>query len=95
MLFSPVGTLSDKLKIFQLRKRLMSETPEEIFSREERPTKDYLKKLGFSDRVRENFFRPFLAGIFLENELNTSSRMFEFVFKMFSEGQAAIPSRGM
>ena len=36
-----------------------------------------------------------MTGIFLENELKTSSRMFEFVFKMFSEGDTAIPGRGM
>jgi hypothetical protein len=37
----------------------------------------------------------FMTGIFLEDKLSTSSRMFEFVFKMFSEGDAAIPARGM
>ena len=31
------------------------------------------------------------AGIFLETELSTSSRMFEFVFKMFAQGDVAIP----
>jgi hypothetical protein len=41
------------------------------------------------------FFRPFMTGIFLEDQLTTSSRMFEFVFKMFSEGDAAIPAKGM
>jgi hypothetical protein len=36
-----------------------------------------------------------MTGIFLEDQLSTSSRMFEFVFKMFSEGDAAIPAKGM
>jgi phytoene dehydrogenase-like protein len=43
----------------------------------------------------ERLFRPFLGGIFLEPELTTSSRMFEFVFRMFSLGEAAIPRLGM
>ncbi|MEM6830043.1 MAG: FAD-dependent oxidoreductase, partial [Bacteroidota bacterium] len=34
-------------------------------------------------------------GIFLEPDLATSSRMFEFVFKMFGEGLAVIPKDGM
>ena len=31
----------------------------------------------------------------MENELSTSSRMFEFVYKMFGEGKAMIPKRGI
>ncbi|MDP4988747.1 MAG: FAD-dependent oxidoreductase, partial [Polaribacter sp.] len=34
-------------------------------------------------------------GIFLEPNLETSSRMFEFVYKMFGNGFAAIPKNGM
>lgn len=41
------------------------------------------------------FFRSFYGGIFLERELRTSSRMFEFTFKMFSQGSATLPARGM
>ncbi len=41
------------------------------------------------------FFRPFFGGIFLERDLDTSSHMFEFVFRMFCEGDTALPARGM
>ena len=34
----------------------------------------------------DGFLRSFYGGIFLERELQTSSRMFEFTFKMFSRG---------
>ncbi|MEY3328593.1 MAG: Putrescine oxidase, partial [Cyanobacteriota bacterium] len=51
--------------------------------------------MGFSEQIISNFFVPFLSGIFLENKLDTSSRMFEFVFKMFSEADTAIPAKGM
>jgi protoporphyrinogen oxidase len=43
----------------------------------------------------ERFYAPFFSGIFLENDLSTSSRMFDFVMKMFSEGDAAVPALGM
>ncbi|MFP4092199.1 MAG: FAD-dependent oxidoreductase, partial [Cyclobacteriaceae bacterium] len=36
-----------------------------------------------------------MAGIFLENGLTTSRREFDFVFKMFAEGDTAVPARGM
>jgi protoporphyrinogen oxidase len=42
-----------------------------------------------------NFFQPFMAGIFLESGLNTSRRMFDFVFKMFSAADTSIPAQGM
>ncbi|HAZ24590.1 MAG TPA: amine oxidase, partial [Algoriphagus sp.] len=59
------------------------------------PTLQYLKAYGFSDQIITNFFIPFFRGVFLEKQLNTSSRMFEFVFKMFSLGHAAVPEKGM
>jgi phytoene dehydrogenase-like protein len=43
----------------------------------------------------ERFFRPFLGGIFLDPTLTTSSRMFRFVFRMFSQGDACLPAAGM
>ena len=36
-----------------------------------------------------------MSGIFLENNLETSARMFQFVFKMFSTGSAAVPAKGI
>ena len=42
----------------------------------------------------DRFLRPFLAGIFLEPELETSSRMLEFVWRMFSAGDWAATSFG-
>ena len=41
------------------------------------------------------FFSTLFQRIFLETELSTSSRMFEFVFKMFAEGQASVPKKGI
>lgn len=95
MVFSPVGTVLDKIKIYQLTQALKQKTVEEIFAEPSMTTHQFLKEYGFSEKIINNFFRPFFRGIFLENELNTSSRMFQFVFKMFSQGFAAIPEKGM
>ena len=94
-LFSGIGTLSDKFKIFQLNLKLKNKSIEAIFSSDEISTKAYLQEFGFSSQIITQFFTPFFTGIFLENELTTSSRMFEFVFKMFGEGLAVIPKGGM
>ena len=95
MAFSKVGTFLDKVKMFALTQELKKKSNEEIFSEPSVPTHQYLKEYGFSDQIISNFFKPFFRGIFLEKHLNTSSRMFEFVFKMFSLGNAAVPEKGM
>ncbi len=94
-LFATVGSMGDKLKIFKLTQHLKKKSIAEIFSSKEQSTLDYLKNFGFSDRIIANFFRPFFTGIFLEEKLKTSSRLFEFVFKMFGEGYAAVPQKGI
>lgn len=94
-LFSPVGTFNDKLKVLWLRQELMDAPIKQLFAAPETSTFERLRSYGFSDKIIQNFFIPFFGGIFLERELETSSRMFDFVFKMFSEGCAALPSGGM
>jgi phytoene dehydrogenase-like protein len=92
---SDFGTLGDKLRIARLRARLKRTSPDELFRRPERTTKDILLAEGFSQDMIHRFFRPFIGGILLDGELKSSSRMFEFVFKMLSEGETAVPARGM
>lgn len=94
-LFSPAGSLTDKLRMLRLKLKLSRKSIDNIFSEQEITTTSYLRKEGFSGTIMNQFFRPFMTGIFLEDQLSTSSRMFEFVFKMFSEGNAAIPAKGM
>lgn len=94
-LFSGIGTFSDKFKILKLNMRLKKKTLETIFSEKEQSTLSYLKSFGFSNQMITDFFMPFFSGIFLENKLETSSRMFEFVYKMFGEGNAALPKAGI
>jgi phytoene dehydrogenase-like protein len=92
---APIGSLADKLRVARLRWRLMRRTTEEIAGHEDMTTESYLRRAGFSPPMIDGFFRSFYGGIFLERELQTSSRMFEFTFKMFSQGSATLPSRGM
>lgn len=93
--FSKVGTVKDKLKIFALSRKLKQKSLSSIFEAREKTTLQYLEDEGFSDKIIEQFFKPFYAGIFLEPDLQTSSRMFEFVFKMFAQGSATLPQKGI
>jgi phytoene dehydrogenase-like protein len=94
-LLSPIGNSSDKMRIARLRSRVVDGPLSAIFARPETSSADFLRNSGFSTEMIDTFFRPFFGGIFLESELQTSSRMLEFVFRMFSEGEAALPADGM
>lgn len=94
-LFASIGSLSDKFALLTLRSMLERSSLDDIFERRERTTSAYLRAFGFSEVMMERFFTPFLGGVFLDSKLETSSRMFEFVFKMFASGKATLPAAGM
>lgn len=94
-LFAPVGSLKDKLNTLFLKNKLIRISIDAIFKQKEQTTLSQLLEYGFSQKMIDRFYKPFMSGIFLENNLNTSQRMFDFVMKMFSEGDVAIPALGM
>lgn len=93
--FSSITNLGDKFKILALKNRTKRLSVEDIFSQREKPTRSYLQEWNFSSKIQRTFLKPFLSGIFLDSTLNTSNRMFEFIFKMFGTGYAALPEKGM
>ena len=94
-LFSRVGSLTDKMRVLGWKHRTAAASLDELLASPETSAAEALKRMGFSERMIESFWRPFFGGIFLESELRTSSRMLHFVFKMFGEGVAALPSGGI
>ncbi len=94
-LLSSIGTLTDKLHVSRLRARILAGSPEDLFLRPETTTLEALRKAGFSEKMIDRFFRPFLGGIFFDPELGFSSRMFEYIFRMISQGDTALPAGGM
>lgn len=62
---------------------------------EERTSARELARRGLSERGVENVLRPFLSGVFLESELDTSSRFFHLVWRSFLRAAPALPARGM
>jgi len=93
-LTAPIGSLADKVRVA----RLWLESHRSHFGDFTGPafsTLTALHRRGFSEQFIARFFKPFFGGIFLESELATSDRMFEFVFRMFARGHAALPAGGM
>jgi phytoene dehydrogenase-like protein len=92
---SPIGNFADKGRVALLKLRLSLLKPASLYQQPDGSTADYLSCKGFSPGFIDAFFRPFFSGIFLEEELSTSSRMFTFVFSMLAKGAAALPAKGM
>lgn len=89
--FNPIGSFADKLRVGWSRLGGFD------FSRHsaELTTLQALRAEGFSESLIERFFRPFLSGVFLENQLDTTVRKLEFVMRNFARGNTAIPALGM
>jgi phytoene dehydrogenase-like protein len=95
-LIAPVGTFADKVYIAPLLYHVRSKTVQELFDEHETDTYTCLReKWGFGTDIIDRFFKPFLEGIYLAPLEEQSSRMFHFVFKMFSEGAATLPAGGI
>ena len=92
---SPIGSWADKARVACVRHRALSGSMDQLWERPECSTNEFLKRHGFSDVMVDRFFRPFLGGIFLESGLRTSSRQFEFVFRMMAQGATVVPKAGM
>jgi phytoene dehydrogenase-like protein len=89
--FTPIGSFADKLRVGWSRLGGFD------FSRHsaDLTALGALRAEGFSETMIERFFRPFLGGVFLENQLDTSARKLEFVMRNFARGDTAIPALGM
>lgn len=94
-LVSGIPTPGDALRVARLRADVRAASLEALMQRPARSTADALRERGFSERMIRGFFRPFYRGVFLEPELSTSSRLFEFTFRMFASGDACLPAEGM
>lgn len=95
---NPIGSIKDKVLVGLVRFQtvLGMGSIEEMMTRGEETT--ILKRLvdfGFSDAMIDRFFRPFMAGIFFNRELTTSSRLFNFVMRMLATGQNCLPAAGI
>jgi phytoene dehydrogenase-like protein len=92
---APLGSFWDKLRVVRLRAHAGLGTLDELFARPHESTHDRLRRLEFSQEFVDAFLRPFLAAVFRERELATSSRKLEFVIRMVAQGEASVPARGM
>ncbi|KAL8237504.1 hypothetical protein R6Q59_018585 [Mikania micrantha] len=94
-LTNPIGTLVDKSLIALTRIRVLTQSDDQILSSEETSTINLLRQIGFSNSIVDRFFRPFFGGIFFDRELETTSRLFDFIFKCLALGDNTLPANGI
>lgn len=61
----------------------------------DRSIEEDLAARGLSARTVDGIMRPFLSGVFLDQELATSARLFHLVWRSFLRGGGALPAAGM
>ena len=92
---APIGSPLDKARILAFRRAVLAGDLAELWHRPETTAAERLHAAGFSRSMIERFLRPLFSGITLDPSLGGSSRVLEFVFRMLSSGDAAVPARGM
>lgn len=95
VLFSPIGSLTDKRLALRLRRDALQGRLCGIGGGATSPTGEVLRAYGFSDAIVTRFFKPFLGGVFLEPTLSTPCWIFQHVWAAFLRGDVVLPSNGM
>ncbi|XP_010464606.1 PREDICTED: 15-cis-phytoene desaturase, chloroplastic/chromoplastic-like [Camelina sativa] len=93
---NPIGSVVDKGLIALTRARVLIKSDEEILTAaDEVTTIDLLRKIGFSEAILDRFFRPFFGGIFFDRDLETTSKLFDFIFRCLALGENTLPAMGI
>ena len=91
-MLAPVGSIASKLKFAKyaaqigLTKRSMDVVDQR--------TGAFLER-KFGKDLTHRLLQPFLAGVFLEDNLDTSKRFFDVVLESFTKGTPGVPAQGM
>ena len=87
----------DKLRLLALRRLAKQLSIDECFGPQYTSisTRAFLVARGFGAATIDAFFAPFYGGILLDRTLSSNAGVLLFTFKMLSDGDSALPARGM
>ncbi|CAB5135809.1 hypothetical protein D3OALGB2SA_3924 [Olavius algarvensis associated proteobacterium Delta 3] len=92
---APIGTFVDRIRLARLTHRVTTEGFEDLFQQPESTAMQFLQAEGFSKTMIARFFVPFFGGVCLDPEIRASSRVLQYVLRMFAQGDVALPAMGM
>jgi phytoene dehydrogenase-like protein len=90
-----LGSLRDLAGLAMLTGRDLLAPPRVLKRAEDRTTRTALADAAIGEALVETLFRPFLSGVFLEDELETSSRFFHLVWRSLLRGTLCLPEQGV
>ncbi|TDC24944.1 FAD-dependent oxidoreductase [Micromonospora sp. 15K316] len=93
--FAEVGSLLDRLRLAGLAAGCAALPAGRLLAAPETTTEVALRRAGLSDALIEELIRPFLSGVFIDRELETSSRIFAMILRSFARGRLGLPAEGM
>jgi phytoene dehydrogenase-like protein len=94
-LTAPIGSLADRLRLLRLAHRVTRGPFDDLFRQPELTSMQFLRGEGFSETMIKRFFVPFFGGVCLDPQIRASSRVLQYVLRMFAGGEAALPAGGM
>jgi phytoene dehydrogenase-like protein len=92
---APIGSLREKAAVAAFSLRTGYTPVSRLLRSPERTAEQALRSAGVGDTALERFFRPFLAGVLLEDGLATSSRYLDLLWRSFVRGAIGLPADGM
>ncbi|MGY1680262.1 FAD-dependent oxidoreductase [Geodermatophilus sp. SYSU D01176] len=92
---APLGSPLHKAAVAAYSARAGYVPVDRLLGEPETDAEDRLRRAGVGETALERFFRPFLAGVLLEDRLETSSRYLDLLWRSFARGAIGLPARGM
>jgi phytoene dehydrogenase-like protein len=93
--FAPIGGFLDRLRMVNLALKVSRGSVSDLFTAPDMNTIDFLRAQGFSPQIIQKFFMPFFSGVCLDPRIEASSRIFQYIFRIFAAGDVALPAQGM
>ncbi len=89
------GSIRSKLAFVRYALTQRNRSAREIALQPDVTSAQSLELAGVHGNFFEEVIQPFLAGVFLESDLRTSSRFLDLILKSFLRGTPSVPARGM
>ena len=92
---APIGSPLQKAALAAFSARAAYYPVRRLLELPERSALQALADAGLAGAPVERFLRPFLAGVLLEAELDTSSRYLQLLWRSFARGATGLPAHGI
>lgn len=92
---APIGSPLRKAAIAAYSARAGYAPVDRLLREPETSAEERLRRAGVGETALERLFRPLLAGVLLEERLETSSRYLDLLWRSFARGAIGLPARGM